>query len=221
MCFSVTDWVCVCVCVRHWSWLQSVRRQSRVIDWSSAEWPETRRTYAELFLQIKQQHYYSGPHMSYVIQTAMHERAGAAWHSDSLRGHAAVTCCKNTWKEERVGKAYRKGARHEGSIDNRWLIQDFPVLWEQWGHTSFGGVKTATGAGERAECGQFKHFARTRMVRSAPSLLFLPPRHTHSPFPLSSTSSSGFNPFKEGLGRTRESQLHTDTHQREGKKERK
>ena len=38
----------------------------------------------------------------------------------------------------------------------------------------------------------------------------LPPQHIYSPFLLSSTRSSGFNPFKEGLVRTRESQLHTD-----------
>lgn len=101
---------CVCVCVRHWSWLQSVRRQSRVIDRSSAEWPETRRTYAELFLQIKQQHYYSGPRMSYVIQTAMHERAGAAWHSDSLEGHAAVTCCKKNVRGRESRKSLSKGS---------------------------------------------------------------------------------------------------------------
>lgn len=34
---------------RHWSWLHSISQPSRVIDWSSAEWPKTRRTYAELF----------------------------------------------------------------------------------------------------------------------------------------------------------------------------
>ena len=147
------------------------------------------------------------------LDTQIHSGVTLLWH--------AVKKKKKTWEEERVGKAYWKGARHEGSIDNRWLMQDFPPLWEQWGHTSFGGVKTAIGAGEQAECGRFKHVARTRMVRSVPSLLFLPPRHTHSPFLLSSTSGSGFNPFKEGLGRTRESQLHADMHQREGKKERK
>lgn len=32
-------------CVHHWSWLQSVGRLCGVIDWSSAEWPETKRTY--------------------------------------------------------------------------------------------------------------------------------------------------------------------------------
>lgn len=45
----VSESVCVCMCMWHWSWLHSVRQPSRVIDWSSAEWPETRRTYAELF----------------------------------------------------------------------------------------------------------------------------------------------------------------------------
>lgn len=49
MCFRVSEWAWVCVRARHWSRLQSVRRPSRVIDWSSAEWPETRGTYAELF----------------------------------------------------------------------------------------------------------------------------------------------------------------------------
>lgn len=40
-----SHWVDECVCVRHWSRLQSVGRPYGVIDWSSAEWPETKRTY--------------------------------------------------------------------------------------------------------------------------------------------------------------------------------
>ena len=224
-CHRLSECVCLCVCVCATLILASVSQTAKQSDWlelGRVTWDKEnirRVILADQTAALLQRASYE------LCYTGCHAWEGRS--SLTLRFTRGSRCCgmlwkkKKTWEEERVGKAYWKGARHEGSIDNRWLMQDFPPLWEQWGHTSFGGVKTAIGAGEQAECGRFKHVARTRMVTSVPSLLFLPPRHTHSPFLLSSTSGSGFNPFKEGLGRTRESQLHADMHQREGKKERK